>query len=219
MIRALLWDNDGVIIDSEELFFEETRKAFSLLNLNLTRELWATQYLGQGKGTRFIAGSIGEADIDIDLLISERNKNYRMALRQSVPIRPQVQETLSTLHGRLIMALVTGSHRDELLLMHTDSGLLNFFDTIITADDYLHSKPDPEPYLTATAALNLAPDNCIAIEDSQRGFMAAGAAKIPCIVVPNKLTEEQDFSGALSVEDDVSGVLKYVLPELDYKSS
>ncbi|MFC1532030.1 HAD family hydrolase [Thermodesulfobacteriota bacterium] len=135
MIQAVLWDNDGVLVDSETIFYEITRSAFIRLGLNLTKEIWGTQYLGEVRGTREIAFSLGANPTDIDSIIDERNEYYRIALRQPPAIRPQVSETLEALAGRLRMGIVTGSHREQLHLMHKSSGLLDFFDAIITGDD------------------------------------------------------------------------------------
>jgi len=211
MIRAVLWDNDGVLVDSETVFYEITRAAFARLGLDLTKEIWGTQYLGEGRGTREIANSLGANPADIDAVIDERNEHYRIALRQPTAIRPQVPETLETLAGRVRMGIVTGCHREQLHLMHNSSGLLDFFDAIITGADYDDPKPSPAPYLTAVKALNLNVRDCIAVEDSKRGLVSAAAAGISCVVVPNDLTQMQNFSGALAVEIDVAGILKHIV--------
>ena len=215
MIRAVLWDNDGVLVDSEALFFEVTRSAFARLGLDLTKELWGTQYLGEGRGSREIAHSLGASPADIGLVMDERNEQYRIALRCPPAIRPQVPETLATLSGRVRMGIVTGCHRDQLDLMHESSGLLDFFEIVITADDYGPSKPNPAPYLTALKAMDLSVEDCIAVEDSQRGLASAETAGIACVVVPTDLTQMQDFAGALSVERDVSGILKHIMSGKD----
>ena len=211
MIESILWDNDGVLVDSERVFFEVTRSAFARLNLDLTEELWAARYLGEGRSSREIARSLGASPAAIDPVMNMRNVEHKIALRQPPPIRPKVPETLATLSGRVTMVMVTGCHREQLHLMHDGSGLLEFFDTIISGDDCSESKPSPEPYHTAVKSLHLDVEKCIAVEDSRRGLVSAIRAGIPCVVVPTELTESQDFTGALSVEQDVSGVLRYVL--------
>ena len=121
MIEAVLWDNDGVLIDTETLFFETTRAAFARLGLDLTKELWGKHYLGEGKSSRELAVFLGGAADRIAGVMDERNLEYRQILGQAPPLRPQVHETLGALHGRVRMAMVTGSHRDQLRLMHVSS--------------------------------------------------------------------------------------------------
>ena len=213
MIEAVLWDNDGVLLDTETLFFETTRAAFARLGLDLTKEFWGRHYLGEGKSSREVAASLGGDRDRIEAMLRERNQEYRQVLSQPPPLRPQVRETLSLLFGRVRMAIVTGSHRDQLLLMHGSSGLLKFFDAIVTGDECSHLKPRPEPYLAGLKALGARAERCVAVEDSPRGLASARAAGVACVVVPTELTRGLDFGGALSVEPDVSGVLRHIQGE------
>jgi len=208
-IRAVLWDNDGVLVDTESLFFEATRSVFDRAGLSLAKEMWGALYLGQGKSSKEIALAAGARPERIGQLIEERNRQYRLMLAQQ-PLRPRVRETLETLAGHVKMALVTDSHREQLYLMHGKNGLLGLFDQIVTGDDSPHAKPHPAPYLAALEALRVEPESCIAVEDSPKGLASARAAGVPCVVVPNELTRALDFEGALSIEQDVSRVLKCI---------
>jgi HAD superfamily hydrolase (TIGR01509 family) len=211
--KAVLWDNDGILVDSEILFYELTRSFFAELGLELTPETWSLQYHGEGIGSREIALSLGGDPETIDPVLDARNKEYRVVLQNPPPIQPFVLETLHALRGSVKQGIVTGCHRDQLHLTHDHSGILDLFDIIVTADDCRATKPDPEAYLKAARGLGLDPSECIAIEDSRRGLHAAIAAGMPCIVVPTDLTAIQDFTGALSVEKDVSHILNYVQVE------
>ena len=119
--EAVLWDNDGVLVDKETLFFETTRAALACLGLELTKELWGKHYLGEGKSSRELAVFLGGTADRITEVMDERNLEYRQILSQAPPLRPQVRETLGALHGRVRMALVTGSHRNQLRLLHVSS--------------------------------------------------------------------------------------------------
>ena len=210
MIEAILWDNDGVLADTETLFFATTRAAFARLGLKLTKELWGKYYLGEGKSSRELAEFLGGDAERIAGVLDERNLQYREILSQGPPLRPQVRETLAALHGRVRMAIVTGSHRDQLRLMHAGSGLLDLFEVIITGDECAHSKPHPEPYLAALKLLEMSPGQCVAVEDSPRGLASAMAAGVSCVIVPHELTQTLEFPGALAVEPDVSGILTHI---------
>jgi HAD superfamily hydrolase (TIGR01509 family) len=209
MIEAVLWDNDGVLLDTEALFFETTRRAFAEVGLNLTAEGCGRHYLGEGKTSREIAALLGGNSDRIVSMLEERNKRYRQVLKQQPPLRPRVRETLSQLRGKVRMAIVTGCDRDLFQLAHRASNLLGFFETVVTVDECPNPKPHPGLYLTGLKTLGLKPERCLAVEDSPRGLAAAKAAGVPCIVVPTDLTRHLDFIGALSVEDDVSGVLRH----------
>ncbi len=210
MIEAVLWDNDGVLVDTETLFFETTRAAFVRLGVELKQELWGKLYLGEGKSTREIAVLLGAENSKISEVLEERNQAYLQKLRQAPPLRPHVRETLSALSGKVRMAMVTGCHRNQLQLMHAGTGFLGFFEVIVTGDDCANPKPDPELYLAGLKALGLAAERCLAVEDSGRGLAAARAAGIPCIVVPTELTVQLGFPGACRVAPGVSAVAEYI---------
>ena len=210
MIKAVLWDNDGVLVDTETLFFEITQAAFTRLGLTLTKEIWGGRYLSEGRPSREIAAELGGNAERIGPVLEERNKQHRHILARPAVIRPQVPQTLEALTGHVRLAIVTGCDREQLDLVHQSTGLLAFFEVIITSDDCAHAKPHPELYLAALKAMKLKPHECIAIEDSPRGLASARAAGIPCIVVPTELSEGLNFEGALAVETDVSCVLRRI---------
>jgi HAD superfamily hydrolase (TIGR01509 family) len=209
--QAVFWDNDGILVDSESAFFEVSREAFARLGLELTKEMWGLQFLGEGRSSREIAASLGGDPEKFIPVLDERNEIYRELLRkQPPPVRPQVMETILHLHGKVKLGVVTGSHRDQFYSMHRSSDLPDYFDVIITGDDCDLPKPDPGLYLAALEALDLCPHDCVAIEDSRRGLLSARAAGIECIVAPTELTRMQEFTGALAVVDDIAAILNYV---------
>jgi HAD superfamily hydrolase (TIGR01509 family) len=205
----VLWDNDGVLVDSETRFFETTRAAFAGIGLTLTREIWGQHYMGEGRSSHDIALMLGADNSQVKPMLEERNQEYMRVLRQPPPLRPQVRETLNRLHGRVRMAIVTGCHRDQLQLMHDGNGLLRLFDAIVTGDECPHAKPHPGLYLAGLKVLGIPAVQCLAVEDSPRGLGAARAAGVACLVVPTELTCDLDFEGAACVRPDVSAVLDY----------
>lgn len=210
MIEAILWDNDGLLVDSEALFFGITKQVFAEAGLHINEEYWGIEYLGNAKRSYQIAGELGLDPGMIPDLIDRRNDLFVEQLHHSVPLMPKVRETIESLSGRVRLGIVTGSPRDKLLLMHGENRLLDHFEVIVTDDEIDHPKPHPEPYLKALAMLGVHPDRCLAVEDSRRGLDSAVAAGLRCIVVPNELTGIQSFERAWAVEQDAAGVLKHL---------
>jgi beta-phosphoglucomutase-like phosphatase (HAD superfamily) len=108
------------------------------------------------------------------------------------------------------MAIVTTSTRAHFELIHRNRTLLRHMDFVLTREDYTASKPDPEPYLLALRKLGASADECLVVEDSQRGLQAALAAGIDCAVVHNPFTASHDFTGAIHTLDslaDLPGIL------------
>jgi len=210
MIDAILWDNDGLLVDSETVFFEMTRRFFADAGLMIDEEFWGIEYLGNARHSGELARELGLAEELVRPLLDQRNAAFVERLQQPVPLMPKVRETIEALSSTVRLAVVTGSDRDKVMLMHAAHGLLDHFEVIVTGDEVENPKPHPEPYLKAMELLGVEPERCLAVEDSRRGLDSAVAAGLRCIAVPNALTRVQRFDRAHAVEADVSGVLKHV---------
>ena len=208
MIKAILFDNDGILIDSESVFFALTREALATAGIALEASYWARHYLGNGRRSIEIAQALGLPKPAADAVIEERNRRFMVRLQEGFPPLPRVKETLQTLRNRVRMGLVTGSPRDKLLVAHQDTDLLLMFECIITSDDGNHAKPHPEPYHNALARLGIAPGECLAVEDSPRGLNAAHAAGIRCLLIPTTLTDMDLCRHADWIEADITGIFR-----------
>ena len=104
------------------------------------------------------------------------------------------------------MGIVTSSRRDHFHTIHRRTGLLEFFDFVLTSDDYAESKPAPDPYLAGIARTGYAPAECLAVEDAPRGLAAARAAGIDCWVIPTDLSRPADFSAATRILNNVQEI-------------
>ena len=114
--------------------------------------------------------------------------------------------TLAALRPRFAMGIVTSSRSDHFTTIHRRTGLLEFFDFVLTSEDYAESKPAPDPYLAGIARTGCAPAECLAIEDAPRGLAAARAAGIDCWVIPTDLSRPADFSAAARILNNVHDV-------------
>jgi beta-phosphoglucomutase-like phosphatase (HAD superfamily) len=120
------------------------------------------------------------------------------------------------------MGVVTSARRVHFETAHAKTGLLRYLDFVLTREDYRHTKPHPEPYLTAMARHDLRPEDCIVVEDSERGLAAATAAGLPCLIVLSDWSRDADFSGAAkvlaSIRDVPEAVLKWADGKRDFGS-
>jgi HAD superfamily hydrolase (TIGR01509 family) len=206
MTEAIFWDNDGVLVDTEHLYFEATRRVLSTVGIELTETDYRDLFLVRNTGAWHLAAARGIDAARIEALKAARNALYATRLAEAPRLIPGVRETLLALHGRFAMGIVTSSRGDHFEVIHRETGVLNYFDFVITADDCPRTKPCPDPYLRAIERSGRSPDVCIAIEDSARGLEAAIAAGLRCIIIPSRLTAGQQFSGALAVLRNVSEV-------------
>ncbi len=199
MTKAILWDNDGVLVDTEHLFFAATRDEFATVGVQLALEQYQDLTLRQGKSCFDLLAERGVAPEELRRIREVRNRRYLERLGQGVSLIDGVLETLKSLHGRLPMAIVTSCNADHFEVIHAPLGILRYFEFALTNADYEHHKPHPEPYLRAAERLSLEPVDCLVIEDTERGLEAATRAGMECLVIPNALTRHGDFRQARKV--------------------
>lgn len=207
MVGAILWDNDGVLVDTERLFFESTRKTLARVGIELSLEQFLELSMRQGRSAFKLAAERGWAEQKIAELKRERDALYSEMLRNQTQVLPGVPETLRSLHGRMRMAVVTSSQRQHFDVMHADLGLTGYFEFVLAREDYGEAKPSPEPYLLALHRLGMKAESCVAIEDSERGLAASRAAGLRCLVIPNDLTRNSSFHGATRILSRAAAVL------------
>jgi HAD superfamily hydrolase (TIGR01509 family) len=211
MIKAVFWDNDGVLVDTERLYFQATQDIMTAAGVPLSEADYLEYFLRQDRGAWHLLSERGTSPEEIIHLRQARNDRYSALLREHATAIDGAAGTLQELHGRYTMGVVTSSRRDHFDLIHERCDLLQYFDFILTAGDFARVKPHPDPYLMAIYRSGMRPDACIAIEDSERGLQSATAAGIRCIVIPTALTRACNFEGAHRVIDrigDLPGVLR-----------
>ena len=205
-VRAILWDNDGVLVDTERLYFEATRDILATVGVELTQEMFVDLLLVQSRGAWHLAEAKGVSPAQVERLREARNDRYGHLLESEPLVMDGVKDTLERLYGRFIMGVVTSSRRDHFDIIHRRSGLLKYFSFAVTNEDYTHPKPDPEPYLVGIERTRVAPSECVVVEDSQRGLTAAVRAGLRCYVAPHDITRGQAFDGAYKILHHVSEV-------------
>lgn len=211
--QAICWDHDGLLVDTESLFYSATSGVLAEVGVELPRTLWSREYLSRGAHTAELMAELGVPEERRDVLIQERNRRYRVALEAGPSLCPGVLEALQFARARLPMALVTGSRREAIEIVHRRTGLLELFSTVVAQEDCPRSKPFPDLYLEASRRLKVTPARCLAVEDSERGLAAARAAGMECAAVPGPVTLGQKFEGALGVFASIADVLRTVFPD------
>ena len=205
-IKAILWDNDGILVDTEPLYFEANRSVLAEHGVTLTREAYKEISLRTGSSVLELARGDGRGDTEIEELRTQRNIRYSRLIEERAALFGGVRETLEILAGRVRMVIVTSSNEDHFDLIHAELGILHFFEFVLTGRDFSRYKPHPDPYLLAAERMGLPPGECLVLEDSVRGLSAAVAAGMPCAVIPHPLSEGEDFSSAIAVLEHVGQV-------------
>ncbi|MGE5176006.1 MAG: HAD family hydrolase [Hyphomicrobiales bacterium] len=210
MTSAIFWDNDGVLVDTERLYYLATRDTMATIGFDLTREQYVEYFLVQGTGAWHLAAEGGLPPEEVARLRADRNERYGAMLEREPLLIDGVRGTLEALHGRYRMGIVTSSRRDHFDTIHARTGLLPYFDFVLAEGDYARTKPDPAPYRAALERSGLAPERCVVVEDSRRGLLAAVGAGLRCLVIPSEFTRGSDFTGAWKVLDRIEDVVPAV---------
>jgi HAD superfamily hydrolase (TIGR01509 family) len=196
MRDAILWDNDGVLVDTERLYYQATREMIARVGVDLSIDLYRQLLLVEGRSAWYLAEERGVPKAEIETLRAARDELYLALLTRGQIAVPGAFELLERLKPRYRMAVVTSSKRVHFDAIHRHTRLRELVEFVLVREDYQHSKPHPEPYLRAVEKLGLPRAHCLVVEDSVRGLRAARAAKLRCWIVRTELTAGLDFGAA-----------------------
>ncbi len=191
----ILFDHDGVLVDTEHLYFRATREILTEVGFDLPIGLYLALQ-AEGKSAWEHAKGVGLSAARADELRQARNVLYQRYLVEEDIEIPGVVETLKKLGRRCSMAIVTTAKKEDFALIHRDRNIVEHMDFVLANGDYARSKPQPDPYLAGLERFGVSPDRALVVEDSERGLRSAVAAGIDCAVVHHEFTASQDFSRA-----------------------
>jgi beta-phosphoglucomutase len=181
-VRAVILDFDGVLVDSEPIRFKAGSQALEEVGVSLTWDRFIGFWLGRtdDASLRDLLGDRFEADGK--RVVVCRNELYEEWLDE-VQAFPDTWQFLERVPDGTRLAVATGSRRLEVERILTRLDVLHKFHAIVTAEDYAHAKPAPDPFLAAARRLDISPRSCLVIEDSSAGVTAAHAAAMPVVAV------------------------------------
>lgn len=218
MLRAIIFDFDGVIADSEPAHFAAFRKILDDIGIPLTEDDYYSRYLGYDDRGCFAAALAAHGrpapTTLVDGLAAQKAKVYLHQIKQHLVIFPGVKELVREAADRYQLAIASGALRHEIELILEHAGLRKTFAHITSAEDVTQGKPHPEAYLHALGALNtlrfsghptLGAEDCLVIEDSIPGIQAAHAAGMKVLAVANTHTL-RDLHEAETVAQTLQGL-------------
>lgn len=196
MLRAVIFDFDGVITDSEILHFRAFNAVLAPHGFELTKHEYYADYLGMADKDCFKAligeGRLRVRENQVPALIQQKTQVFERLARTEGRIIEGVREFLDLLtRAQVPIAICSGALRPEIELILEEAGLRNGFDVIVSAEEVRRGKPDPEGFLLTLQRLNdispdpIAPESCIVVEDSHWGLKAARAAGMRTVAVTN----------------------------------
>jgi HAD superfamily hydrolase (TIGR01509 family) len=210
-LEAVLFDLDGLTVDSEPLHNESIRRALADEGRPFD-EASVAPYLGRPArdSSAHFAHLYG---LDLDDFHERREAYYLALVVDRLPFRPRLREAVALVRGAgLRLAVVTSGVRDyaEAALGHLRAAGIDF-EVVVTRDDVTHAKPHPEPYLTAARRLGVAPVACAVLEDAPSGVESAHRAGMTVVAVPNDHTAHMAFPGADAIAADLEMAVRWLL--------
>ena len=195
MVRGVIFDLDGVIADTEPLQWQAYRRVLGELGVDVGLEEYRRHWIAGGFGPEYACRTYA-LPIGPDELRARKAPVYAALLRAGVAPCPGALDAFRRLRPTHRLGLATNSARAEVSFILERLGAAALLHATIAREDYPSSKPAPDAYLAAAAALGLAPGECAVVEDTERGLRAALAAGTRAIALPSDLTFDNDFTGA-----------------------
>jgi beta-phosphoglucomutase family hydrolase len=190
--KTILWDMDGVIADSYSLHFVAWQETFAKRGIKFTKEDFTKLF-----GTRndFIARSVLGRELpeaDVKIVIQEKEESFRRKATGNIKPFPGAVRLLNAVKkGNFKLGLASSAPKENIDLVLSELKLAGIFDCIVFGQEVSESKPSPQIYLLAAKKLEVAPNDCVVIEDSQLGVKAAKTAGMKCLAITNTHPREK----------------------------
>ena len=209
-MRAVVFDMDGLMIDSEKVYFEAGR----IIAREFGKEV-SDQTLGRMMGRKplesvaLFARELGISESP-ESLLKRREARVVGVMEQGVDAMPGLDFILKALHARYDLAIATSAPKYIVDVVMRKLDVSHDFKVIQTSDDVTKGKPDPEIYLKAMGRLGVAPADSVVLEDSSNGALAGKRAGAYVIAVPSVYTRGQDFSFVDYVAPDLTDAARHI---------
>jgi HAD superfamily hydrolase (TIGR01509 family) len=203
MLRAMLFDCDGVLADTERVHWEAFNEVLLKLGLQMSWDEYVRRYLAYDDPTCFRAflcdvGYSFDEQLINELVSEKRKLLYERSSTLSIATYPGVVDFVLEASKRYHLAVASGAARNEIMMVLNSLGIADCFRVVVSSEDVKHGKPHPEPFIKAMELLNdslcltppLSPTNCLVIEDSIHGVKAAKSARMWCLAVTNTYPKE-----------------------------
>jgi beta-phosphoglucomutase family hydrolase len=215
MIKAVIFDHDGVIADTEPLHYRAGKNVISKLGIEI--EAWQkSRHIGRSTRESWeLMKKTFKIEESVDALIAKKTAAVISIIKQEGVIpNPGLIGLLESLtKGKFRMAIASGQIREVIDAVLSKIQISDYFESIVSGEDTKEGKPHPEVFLTAASQLGIKPHECVVIEDSGPGVEAAKAAGMKCIALRMPSTMRQDISKADYIVNSLADINLSVMIE------
>ena len=204
MLRAIIFDFNGIILNDEPLHFSSMRDVVATLGITLSTEDYWNRYLPFNDEHCLQAvcrdNGVELTTVQRDHALNEKSRLYHERLQNPYPLFPGAADFVRAASLRYPLAIASGARKTDIEATLRATNLRNYFRCVVSAEDFILGKPHPESFLTALERLNkeldghsspIQPDECLVIEDAEAGVRGARAAGMVCLAVSNSYSSER----------------------------
>lgn len=208
MLKAVLFDMDGLIFDTESIYKQSWQYAATEQGLTITDDFYQ-QFIGvQDPECERILAEHFQDTIDMPRYKAVRDEHFHNLRNQGIALKPGFDSLFYAIkqHG-LLTAIVTSSHLPEVKHNFAGNEYLTQFDLVITAEDVERGKPNPDCYQMAYRHLGVDAKQCLVLEDSNNGIKAALAAKCQAVMIPDLLPPQPELEDKVIIKASLEEVI------------
>ncbi len=216
MFEVVIFDLDGLLVDSEPLQFQAYRDAFSNNGVTLELSDWSQWHSLEASAVRWIAAH--KLPVDAEKIRAEKKILYEALIEKELTLKPGARQLVETLSRHCRLCIASGSRPESIEASLNRFSLTPYFEQQFSATQLKRKKPYPDVYIEALSKMQVSPQRALAIEDSVTGLQAATSAGIRCIVCPDNFvpTALSDYDTASLVVDSLEDL---TFPKLEQIAS
>ena len=214
-MKIIIFDFDGVILDSENSHFIAFNEGLKNLNINISEDEYYSKYISlddRGVITNVVNDkNISVTNEEIDMIIKNKNDYFESRLIDNSKLFPGVEEVIIQLSKNFVLCIGSGANRSELIKTLKNNNIYDYFEIIVSANEVNNPKPNPETYNRVLDNINtdFNINEIIVIEDSPGGIEAAKSAGLKCIAITNTFDNKQ-LRKADIIVSNYEDILKYL---------
>mgnify|MGYP001461662619 FL=1 len=214
-MKIIIFDFDGVILDSENSHFIAFNEGLKNLNINISEDEYYSKYISlddRGVITNVVNDkNISVTNEEINMIIKNKNDYFESRLIDNSKLFPGVEELIIQLSKNFVLSIGSGANRSEIIKTLKNNNIYDYFEIIVSADEVNNPKPNPETYNRVLDNINIDfnINEIIVIEDSPGGIEAAKSAGLKCIAITNTFDNEE-LGKADIIVSNYEDILKYL---------
>ena len=214
-MKFIIFDFDGVILDSENSHFIAFNEGLKNLNINISEDEYYSKYISlddRGVITNVVNDkNISVTNEEIDMIIKNKNDYFESRLIDNSKLFPGVEELIIQLSKNFVLSIGSGANRSEIIKTLKNNNIYDYFEIIVSADEVNNPKPNPETYNRVLDNINtdFNINEIIVIEDSPGGIEAAKSAGLKCIAITNTF-DNKELGKADIIVSNYEDILKYL---------